>query len=80
MLYAKRFKGKKIISAHSTPNLNVGNIAFPRVVNWLYIPIYNRFDHIISYYSFLNSTNSKFKQRIRIMKFVIATHYEKFWF
>ena len=48
MLYAKRFKGKKIISAHSTPNLNVGNIAFPRVVNWLYIPIYNRFDHIIA--------------------------------
>lgn len=48
MVYAKRFKGKKIISAHSTPNLNVGNIAFPRAVNWLYIPIYNRFDHIIA--------------------------------
>ncbi|MEA3457712.1 MAG: glycosyltransferase family 4 protein [Candidatus Thermoplasmatota archaeon] len=48
MLYAKRFQGKKIITAHSTPNLNTGNLAFPRAVNWLYIPIYNTFDHIIA--------------------------------
>ena len=48
MLYAKRFRGKKVITAHSTPNLNNGNLAFPGVVNWLYLPIYNTFDHIIA--------------------------------
>jgi glycosyltransferase involved in cell wall biosynthesis len=48
MLYAKRFQNKKVITAHSTPNLNTGNIAFPRTVNWLYVPIYNTFDHIIA--------------------------------
>lgn len=46
--YAKRFKGKKIITAHSTPHLNIGNIAFPSIINLLYRPIYNRFDHIIA--------------------------------
>ena len=48
MLYAKRFRGKKVITAHSTPNLNKGNLAFPGAVNWLYLPIYNSFDHIIA--------------------------------
>jgi len=48
LLYLKRFKGKKIITAHSTPQLNEGNLAFPRLVNWLYTPIYNQFDHIIA--------------------------------
>lgn len=46
--YLHRFKGKKIITAHSTPQLNYGNLAFPGLINWLYPPIYNRFDHIIS--------------------------------
>ena len=46
--YHHRFKGKTIITAHSTPQLNYGNLAFPSLVNWLYRPIYNRFDHIIS--------------------------------
>jgi glycosyltransferase involved in cell wall biosynthesis len=48
LLYLKRFKKKKIITAHSTPNLNQGNLAFPSLVNWLYTPIYNQFDHIIA--------------------------------
>lgn len=48
LLYLKRFKKKKIITAHSTPHLNQGNLAFPHLVNWLYVPIYNQFDHIIS--------------------------------
>ena len=48
MLYAKRFHGKKVITAHSTPNLNTGNLAFPRAVNWLYVPLYNKFDHIVA--------------------------------
>jgi len=46
--YHHRFKKTSIITAHSTPQLNYGNLAFPRLVNWLYLPIYNRFDHIIS--------------------------------
>ncbi len=48
LLYAKRFKGKKVITAHSTPNLNTGNLAIPSLVNWLYTPIYNHFDKIIA--------------------------------
>lgn len=46
--YHHRFKGTSVITAHSTPKLNYGNLAFPGLVNWLYRPIYNRFDHIIS--------------------------------
>ena len=46
--YLHRFNGVSIITAHSTPNLNEGNLAVPGLVNWLYRPIYNRFDHIIS--------------------------------
>ena len=48
LAYLKRFKNKTVITAHSTPHLNDGNLAFPGLVNWLYIPIYNQFDHIIS--------------------------------
>ena len=48
IMYLKRFKGKSIITAHSTPHLNEGNLAFPNLVNWLYVPIYNQFDYIIS--------------------------------
>lgn len=46
--YLKRFKGKTVITAHSTPHLNDGNLALPWLVNWLYMPIYNRFDHLIA--------------------------------
>ena len=48
LLYARKFKGKKVITAHSTPNLNIGNLAMPFLVNWLYNPIYNYFDRIIA--------------------------------
>lgn len=48
IMYLKRFKGKTVITAHSTPNLNYGNLEFPGLVNWLYIPLYNQFDHIIA--------------------------------
>ena len=48
MWYLKRFKGKTVITAHSTPNLNYGNLEFPRLINWMYTPIYNKFDHIIA--------------------------------
>lgn len=48
LLYARRFKGKKVITAHSTPNLNIDNLAIPFLVNWLYTPIYNYFDKIIA--------------------------------
>jgi hypothetical protein len=41
MYYLNKFKKKTIITAHSTPNLNTGNLAFPKLVNWLYLPIYN---------------------------------------
>jgi len=48
LLYARKFRGKKIITAHSTPNLNRGNVAFLPLVNLFYRPIYKKFDHIIS--------------------------------
>jgi len=46
--YLKRFEGKKILTAHSTPYLNKGNISFTSFINKLYKPIYNMFDHIIA--------------------------------
>ena len=46
--YKKRSRGKKIITAHSTPRLNYGNLAAPSLVNWLYTPIYKSFEHIVA--------------------------------
>jgi glycosyltransferase involved in cell wall biosynthesis len=46
--YLKKFKGISVITAHSTPNLNTGNLAFPSLVNWIYRPLYNNYDHIIA--------------------------------
>lgn len=43
-----RNKGVSILTAHSTPRLNVGNILGASYINMLYPPIYNRFDHIIT--------------------------------
>ena len=46
--YAKRFKGKKVITAHSTPHLNNENLKFSNIINYFYKPIYNSFDHILA--------------------------------
>ncbi len=40
--------GKKVITAHSTPRINEGNIAFARTINKFYPKIYRKFDHIIT--------------------------------
>lgn len=48
LLYAKKFKGKKIITAHSTPNLNKKNLKFSSIINIFYKPIYDSFDHILA--------------------------------
>jgi len=41
-------EGKTILTAHSTPRLNEGNVAFYRAINRLYPRIYRKFDHIIT--------------------------------
>ncbi len=41
-------KGKKVLTAHSTPRINVGNIAAAKVINRYYPKIYRKFDHIIT--------------------------------
>jgi len=41
-------RGKKILTAHSTPRINMENIALARAVNKRYPHIYRRFDHIIT--------------------------------
>lgn len=48
LIYAKKFKGKKIITSHSTPSLNRGNVILSTPLSLLYKPLYNLFDHIIS--------------------------------
>jgi glycosyltransferase involved in cell wall biosynthesis len=40
--------GVKVLTAHSTPRLNSGNIAFSGTVNHFYPEIYGGFDHIIT--------------------------------
>lgn len=40
--------GIKVLTAHSTPRLNTGNVAFSETVNHLYPNIYGGFDHIIT--------------------------------
>lgn len=41
-------RGKKVLTAHSTPRINVGNVAFSRAINKRYPKIYRKYDHIIT--------------------------------
>lgn len=40
--------GKRILTAHSTPRVNIGNLALTRAINSRYPDIYRKFDHIIT--------------------------------
>ncbi len=40
--------GKRILTAHSTPRVNIGNLALTRAINKRYPEIYRKFDHIIT--------------------------------
>jgi glycosyltransferase involved in cell wall biosynthesis len=40
--------GKRILTAHSTPRVNIGNVSLTKSINKLYPEIYRRFDHIIT--------------------------------
>jgi len=48
-LFHRRLSGgKKVLTAHSTPRINVGNIALAQRINRHYPKIYRKFDHIIT--------------------------------
>jgi len=48
-LFHRRLSGgKKVLTAHSTPRINVGNIALAQRINSHYPKIYRKFDHIIT--------------------------------
>ena len=40
--------GVKVLTAHSTPRINQGNIAFVKVINKQYPKVYRKYDHIIT--------------------------------
>ena len=40
--------GKRILTAHSTPRVNIGNLALTRAINKRYPEIYRKFDHIVT--------------------------------
>ncbi|HZD43886.1 MAG TPA: glycosyltransferase family 4 protein, partial [Methanomicrobiales archaeon] len=44
----KYTQGVKVLTAHSTPRLNQGNLAFCNSINKYYPRIYKKFDHIIT--------------------------------
>ena len=44
----RRARGVTVLTAHSTPRINQGNIAFARRINRLYPRIYAGFDHIVT--------------------------------
>ena len=48
LAYRAYAKGVKVLTAHSTPHTNMGNIGLSDVINSLYPPIYRGFDHIIT--------------------------------
>ncbi len=41
-------RGIKVLTAHSTPRVNNGNLAFSRTINHYYPYVYGMFDHIIN--------------------------------
>ena len=48
-LLNRRFaSGKKLLTAHSTPRVNVGNLALTNTINKKYPEIYRKFDHIVT--------------------------------
>jgi 1,2-diacylglycerol-3-alpha-glucose alpha-1,2-galactosyltransferase len=48
LAYRTYTKGVKVLTAHSTPHTNVGNIGLSGLINRLYPPIYRGFDHIVT--------------------------------
>jgi glycosyltransferase involved in cell wall biosynthesis len=44
----RRSRGVSVLTAHSTPRINQGNIAFARRINRLYPRIYAGFDHVVT--------------------------------
>jgi glycosyltransferase involved in cell wall biosynthesis len=48
MYHLKLTEGVKVLTAHSTPRLNEGNVAFSKRINTVYPKIYRQFDHIIT--------------------------------
>ncbi|MFZ3059290.1 MAG: glycosyltransferase family 4 protein [Candidatus Methanoperedens sp.] len=48
LLNRKYSHGVKILTAHSTPRVNEGNLAFCKSINNYYPDIYRKFDHIIN--------------------------------
>ncbi|MDI6719324.1 MAG: glycosyltransferase family 4 protein [Methanomicrobiales archaeon] len=44
----KYSQGVKVLTAHSTPRINEGNVAFSHSINQYYPRIYRKFDHIIT--------------------------------
>lgn len=48
MAHRQLATGVTVLTAHSTPRINNGNIAFSKTINKLYPKIYQKFDHIIT--------------------------------
>mgnify|MGYP002344334771 FL=1 len=48
MYHLKLTEGVKVLTAHSTPRLNEGNVAFSKRINTVYPKVYRQFDHIIT--------------------------------
>ncbi|MDD1710353.1 MAG: glycosyltransferase family 4 protein [Methanoregulaceae archaeon] len=48
LLHRRLSRGKKILTAHSTPRINVGNLALASRINKHYPKIYRKFDHLVT--------------------------------
>ena len=48
LMNRKIARGTKVLTAHSTPRINLGNIALARSINKRYPNIYRKYDHIIT--------------------------------
>ena len=48
LLNMKYSKGVKVLTAHSTPRINAGNLAYSGTINKYYPYVYRMFDHIIN--------------------------------
>jgi len=48
LLNRRLAKGRRVLTAHSTPRINRGNISLERMINRQYPKIYGKFDHIIT--------------------------------
>jgi len=73
-----RAKGKALLTVHSVPSLNSGNLALASVINKFYKPMYGRYDGLITLTNFSEAEIHKMLPRSRLYRMTNCVNRERF--